>query len=187
MGRETINPRVDRRRFLLAVSALAGGSLLSGSVAAFDKSASGADLTWSSTLSDEQIKIISVIADIIIPETETPGAVGAGVPAFVDRAISAWLLREETVNFLEGLNQFLKQNPLFLTSKASEQEALVRSLDSRLSNLPENLLFYRQLKELVLIGYYTSETGAAVELSYDPVPGGYIPFTTDETVKAWAT
>ncbi len=187
MGRDTINPRVDRRHFLLAVTALAGGSLLPGSLAAFSKSESDTGNTLSPTLIGDQMKIVSVIADIIIPETDTPGATSAGVPAYIDRALSAWLLPSETTNLLDGLNQFSAQNPSFLTSTAAEQKAIIRSLDSRLSDLPKELLFYRQLKELVLIGYYTSEPGAEIELSFDPVPGGYVPFTTDETVKAWAT
>lgn len=187
MGRDTINPRVDRRRFLLAVSALVGGNLLPSSVAAFDRFATDTDADYAPELSGDQIKIVSVMADIIIPDTDTPGATAAGVPVFVDRALSAWLLSAETKNFLKGLDQFAKQHPSFLMATPPEQETIVLSLDNKLSDLPDELAFYRQLKELVLIGYYTSEPGAALELQYDPVPGGYIPFTTNETVKAWAT
>lgn len=47
--------------------------------------------------------------------------------------------------------------------------------------------FFRQLKELTLAGYYTSEIGASQELRWDPAPGRYdpdVPFS--EIGRAWA-
>jgi hypothetical protein len=41
--------------------------------------------------------------------------------------------------------------------------------------------FFAALKELVVVGYYTSEPGATRELRYEPVPGTYqgcLPFST---------
>lgn len=171
----------------MGVAALMGGSLLPGSIAALENSEVGARGDDFSVLTEKQFRTLSVIADVIIPETNTPGAVGVGVPAFIDWALDAWLLPEETNAFLEGLDQFATQNARFLMAKPAVQETVVRSIDEQLHNLPQGLEFYRQLKELVLIGYYTSEIGATMELAYDPIPGGYQPFTTTDSVKAWAT
>jgi gluconate 2-dehydrogenase gamma chain len=47
--------------------------------------------------------------------------------------------------------------------------------------------FFRTMKELTIVGYYTSEVGATVELRHEAVPGrheGCIPFT--EIGRAWA-
>ena len=47
--------------------------------------------------------------------------------------------------------------------------------------------FFRMMKELTLLGYYTSEAGATRELRYVPVPGRYdgcVPFTT--IGRTWA-
>ena len=48
-------------------------------------------------------------------------------------------------------------------------------------NLEEDLSpFFHKLKELVVVGYYTSEIGATQELRYDPMPMEYkgdIPLT----------
>ena len=47
--------------------------------------------------------------------------------------------------------------------------------------------FFRQLKELTLAGYYTSEVGASQELRWNPAPGRYdpdVPFS--EVGRAWA-
>ena len=48
--------------------------------------------------------------------------------------------------------------------------------------------FFRTMKELTLLGYYTSNEGATRELRYAPVPGrfdGCVPFAT--VGRAWAT
>jgi gluconate 2-dehydrogenase gamma chain len=47
--------------------------------------------------------------------------------------------------------------------------------------------FFRTMKELTIVGYYTSEVGATVELRHEAVPGrhqGCVPFT--EIGRAWA-
>jgi hypothetical protein len=47
--------------------------------------------------------------------------------------------------------------------------------------------WFRTLKELTVLGYYTSETGATQELRYVAVPGrfeGCVPFT--QVGRAWA-
>jgi gluconate 2-dehydrogenase gamma chain len=47
--------------------------------------------------------------------------------------------------------------------------------------------FFRAMKELTIVGYYTSEVGATVELRHEAVPGrhqGCVPFT--EIGRAWA-
>jgi gluconate 2-dehydrogenase gamma chain len=47
--------------------------------------------------------------------------------------------------------------------------------------------FFRTMKELTIVGYYTSEVGATVELRHEAVPGRYqgcVPFT--EIGRAWA-
>lgn len=178
---------MDRRQILFGISALMGGSLLPSSVRALERSlASGAEAPLT-LLSGVQLQAVTTIGDIILPATETPGASGAGVPAFIDRALAGWLLKEETDAFLAGLDQFLKGNPGFLGAGPSTQEAVIQGIDSQLEDLPKDVGFYRQLKELVLIGYYTSEVGATEELEYDPVPGGYRVFDMTEETKAWST
>lgn len=50
-----------------------------------------------------------------------------------------------------------------------------------------SLPFFRTMKELTVVGYYTSEVGATVELRHEAVPGRYqgcVPFT--EVGRTWA-
>jgi gluconate 2-dehydrogenase gamma chain len=53
---------------------------------------------------------------------------------------------------------------------------------------PERQPFFRTMKELTLLGYYTSQIGATQELKYAPIPGrfdGCVPFAT--IGRAWST
>ncbi|WP_417450143.1 gluconate 2-dehydrogenase subunit 3 family protein [Kordiimonas sp.] len=178
---------LDRRQVLLGVTALMGGGLLSTSALALEKSLTANEGGKTTILSANQLKAVTTIADIIIPETDTSGAIGAGVPAFIDHALNAWLLEEETQAFLAALDDFLAAYPSFLPAKASRQHDLVAAIDEQLPALPYDVRFYRQLKELVLVGYYTSEVGATEELAYDPVPGGYTIIPVTAETKAWST
>lgn len=178
---------LDRRQILLGLSAVMGSSLLPASVRALEGSLEAASENSTKVLSNAQLDTVAAIAEIIIPATDTPGALGAGVPAWVDQACANWLLREETNAFLAALDEFLRAYPDFVALAAGEQTSIVERLDARLHNLPSDGRFYRQLKELVLIGYYTSEVGATEELAFAAVPGGYRQIKMSDDTKVWAT
>lgn len=178
---------LDRRQILLGLSAVMGGSLLPASVRALEGSLDTASENNPKVLTEAQLDTVAAIAEIIIPATDTPGAKGAGVPAWVDQACANWLLQEETTAFVAALEDFLKAHPDFVASPADAQLVIVEQLDARLDDLPADGYFYRQLKELVLIGYYTSEVGATEELAFDGVPGGYRQIKLSDDTKVWAT
>ncbi len=180
---------VDRRRLLMGFSALVGGALLPSSELILGR-ALAADMDASETnrtLNAKQLRYVSIISDIIIPETETPGAIGAGVPAFIDMALTSWLSGEERGSFMSGLAAFMVSNMEFATACAFQQRTLVEALDEALWDEGHFSGFYRKLKEMTLIGYYTSEVGASVELAYDPVPGPYHEFNLSASDRSWST
>ncbi|WP_417464011.1 gluconate 2-dehydrogenase subunit 3 family protein [Kordiimonas sp.] len=179
---------LDRRRLLIGLSALAGGALLPSSEGILSRALAADEVTTEGgTLSGGQKTCISIIADIIIPETDTAGALGADVPAFIDMALTSWLSAEERMSFLSGLDAFIGMNAGFIGSNAEAQKSTVQSLDEALWDADHFSGFYRKLKEMTLIGYYTSEVGASVELAYDPVPGPYHEFKLSASGRSWST
>ena len=56
-------------------------------------------------LNDDQASIVSQIAEIIIPKTDTPGAKEAGVPAFIDQMLNEVYSEEDQKRFTSGLQK----------------------------------------------------------------------------------
>lgn len=147
--------------------------------------------------------MVTTIAELILPATDTPGAKAARVNEFIDLLLTDWFDesdRERFVNGLEGLEAESRgsfDRP-FLELGASEARALLQPLDSEAvemrvaalrsgSRNVAGLPFFGMMKEMTLVGYYTSEIGATQELAYDAVSGsfaGCVPF--DEIGRTWA-
>ena len=117
---------------------------------------------------------ISRIADLIIPETDTAGAVGAGVPAYLDLVIARnadqqlvvadglrWL--DSEADHLHGRN-FMQLNE---TQQLSILEPLCEAADSTTGMARgRNVQFFALIKSLTSDGYYTSQVGLMQELAY---------------------
>lgn len=135
----------------------------------------------------DQARTLDAVAEVMIPATSTPGARAAGVPQFVDRALATWCTPADAAALKAGLDQIdadarTSGGAAFAALPAAQQAALVSRYDA------DGKAFWRQLKELVTTGYFTSEPGATIALRYDPVPGDYrgcVPLK--EIGRGWAT
>ena len=191
---------MTRREALRRTAGLLGGvvstpvwsGLLSGC------SAPGGD--WSpSVLTPDQVDTVRRMADLIIPETDTPGAVAAGVHRFVDTLLADGFAAADREAFLAGLDDLDARcqnayEATFVDLEPPLQKAVVAEMDDETFGAgaaewhPDRPPFFRVMKELTLVGYYTSEIGASQELKINVVPGRYdgvVPF--DEIGRAWST
>ncbi|MBS0612681.1 MAG: gluconate 2-dehydrogenase subunit 3 family protein [Proteobacteria bacterium] len=151
---------------------------------------SDAAVAQPSLLDERQRTMLSDIAELIIPATDTPGAVEAGVPAFIDHIVSTWFTTAERVSFLKGLDEldaFCSQrfSRSFALCDAGQRSAALTEAERRATGYqPEPMKtvadavggevpFFPRVKALTVLGYYTSEVGATQELSYNPIPASY--------------
>lgn len=151
-------------------------------------------------LKAEQAALVAEVAEIIIPKTDTPGAKDAGVPAFIDILVKDCYKKEDQDNFLSGLADFDKgakdsYGDAFLDLDAAQQveyvtkvhsDALTASKEEGAKDKPRP--FILTMKELTVVGFFTSEPGATQVLQYEAVPGAYkgcLPLS--EVGKTWAT
>jgi len=191
---------IDRREALRRVGVLLGGLVSAPTAAGV---LSGCERTsspdWTpETLTTEQNEMVDTIAEIIIPATDTPGARAANVNRFVDTMVGDSYASSDRTRFLNGLASVNtrcedRYGAVFLDCDAAQQRAFVAEMDDNTfgpdadSPGSESPSFYRMLKELVVIGYYTSEIGATQELRMSIAPGTYdgnVPY--DEIGRAWS-
>ena len=144
------------------------------------------------TLSPHQNATLTVMTDLIIPETDTPGAKAVCVNEFIDLILTEWAHEDERQRFLAGLDLVDKRsNALFardfVDASPAQQDALLRDLDQGFAIERQQLArepyvrhkFYDQLngnffgdvKRMTMYGYYTSEVGLTQELRKQRIPG----------------
>ena len=143
----------------------------------------------------EQGILITQVSGIIIPKTDTEGAIEVGVPGFIDQMLKETYKPEDQKKFLEGLDEFAAAaeskygDPFIELDPEQQAEWVMAQHEMAISNKEASeYSFILKLKELTMVGYFTSEEGATRVLQYDPVPGAYhgcLPF--EEVGKTWAT
>ncbi len=136
-------------------------------------------------LTEHQNALVSAVAELIIPETDTPGAGAAQVNRFVDVMLAEWIEADARDAFLRGLTALDARSVTtfgtpFLELDAGRQTVLLHGMDAELTalrhaDLPTDTHFFQQMKWLTLYGYYTSEVGATEELQQVIAPGRYDP------------
>ena len=146
------------------------------------------------TLDAHQNATLTLIADMIIPETDTPGAKGARVNEFIDLILTDWATDQERQKFMAGFAEVdqLSQTLFgkdFIDASPAQQEDLLRNLDQRFAEERSTVAqqryvrrerdqelngsFFNVVKRMTLYGYYTSEIGFTKELRKEIIPGVY--------------
>ena len=175
---------MDRRAFLLTMSAAFGANLIAPLGRMVRAQANEIDPVGLSggkaVFSDSERPVVMTLSEIIIPTTDTPGAIEAGVPGYIEFMLGEWYQEDERQNFLTGLNQLMalssvEEGVTFQQLSNSNQTALVQRMhDGEISSMDEGgRTFFDHIKQLTLAGYYTSEIGMTVERVYLPVPGKF--------------
>jgi hypothetical protein len=129
--------------------------------------------------------LLSVVSEMIIPTTDTPGAQGAGVPEFIKLMLSEWYDAGERSRFLDKLSVFDESaiksgQDSFVSAPESVRIAILKTQDDK-----GRQSVFSEIKELTVFGYYTSEV-ATKELNYRLIPGAYnacVPL--EEVGKTW--
>src|SRR5690606_33600173 len=102
---------MDRREALRRTALLMGGALSAPAImGVLNGCTAKPTIDWKPEfLSNDQGILISQIAEIIIPKTDTPGAKDVGVPAFIDSMLKDVYSKEEQQRYLDGLKSFDEQ------------------------------------------------------------------------------
>ncbi len=119
-------------------------------------------------------KLLVAMVDVILPATATPSASEAGVPAFIELTMAELVSRENREEFYAQLDQFGAQ---CLTQQGLRFDKMTPSAQHEYfgASIGRRDEFCRQLKQLTMTAYYTSQRGMTEALEYNPIPGTYNP------------
>jgi hypothetical protein len=143
-------------------------------------------------ITENQKSIVAEVAEMIIPRTGSPGAKDAGVPAFIVMMIQDCYKTPEHISFLDGLRnleqrEFLRLTPeqklAILKKVEADSVEEMKAYQVQQTKMGDNedreqmnaqlkgVPYWRLMKELTMLGYFTSETGIKASFDYVPIPG----------------
>ena len=125
---------------------------------------------------DQQRALVTALSERVIPTTDTPGAIAAGVPGFIEKLLADWGLPDDRKPILAGLDRIEARSQadyqLAADKATPEQQDALLTLAME-DKLPGGADFFDKFRQLVITGYFTSEIGITQEREYLPVPGHY--------------
>jgi hypothetical protein len=205
---------VQRVTALLGGAALAGGDgLLAFSFDAMAVDQAMARGVDGFTATD--VALLDEIAETILPETSTPGAKAAKVGAFMALMVTSTYTEQARRVFRDGLGQLNEASReahglSFMAASPAQRLVLLEALDrdqktaaeerasaarSRAPLAPSSAApvsdepphYFRLMKELALLGYFTSEVGYTQAMRYVEAPGRFDPCVPHAPGdKSWA-
>lgn len=201
---------IDRREAIRRISVVLGGVVSTPTLAALlsgCEAPRGDRVFAARTLDDGGLRTVELIAEAIIPQTDTPGASAARVHEFVDMMLTDFYTEEARRRFLDRLAELdgralALYDRSFAEARSEERAELLDVLDAEAYPDPDGdpaaaadvdrrvaegePPFMRTMKELVVAGYYTSEIGQTVELHTPPF-GSYEADVPLEAIgRSWA-
>ncbi|RYD44468.1 MAG: gluconate 2-dehydrogenase subunit 3 family protein [Sphingomonadales bacterium] len=169
---------IDRRDALAGMAALFGAALFApiARAAAAQMSLISDGPPSAPVFTAQQRALMTTLSERVMPTTDTPGAIAAGVPEYIEKLLADWSLPEDRKPILAGLDAIearSRSDYKVAADKASpaQQDALLTlAMEDK---LPGGADFFDKFRQLVLTGYFTSEVGITQEREYLPVPGHY--------------
>lgn len=185
---------MNRRDAIKKVAIMLGGAFSAPTLLAMEQWEMGSTGTLfnpSFNLTESQKRILAEVAELILPRTDTPGAKDAGVPAFIEMMMKDCYKEPEHLSFLEGLKTL--EESQFLSLSEKEKIEVLKKIEAdtkeqmkarqvkqtkmgdnedkeEMKQVPKGLPFWRLIKELTLLGYFTSEVGIKASFEYVPIP-----------------
>ena len=137
----------------------------------------------------DEAKIISTLVDMILPRTDTPGALDVKVDLFIDKVWAKTRNAEEQQSIRDQITAFnadcvSNYGDSFINLTVTDRIQVLKTAEAisgkfgngvwgKSVGKQEPIGFYRSLKAMAIWAYFTSEEIGEKVLSYDPIPGDY--------------
>ncbi len=184
---------MNRRKALQRTGLLAGATVLMPSMLSLFQSCKNENrLNWQPVfLNEEEAKTISALVDMILPRTETPGALDVKADMFIDKVFAETYdtagqenIRTEIAAFNADCKN--KMEDIFIDLSGADRTKVLQEAEATSGKFNPGVWgtsvgeqkpigFYRSMKSMAIWAYFTSEEMGEEVLSYDPIPGNYEP------------
>lgn len=188
---------MNRREAISQVSWILGGAIIGSSIF-LEYGCNSSPVQKLVFFDQKTIDLLNEIGETILPQTSTPGAKEAKVGQFMDIMVKDCYSKEHQGIFLEGIKSIdkdckTKTGKSFMESSAQERTSFLTELDTKQNAYMETKKaeepphYFRMMKELTLLGFFTSEIGSTKALRYVETPGSFdgdVPYKKGD--RAWA-
>ena len=188
---------MNRREAIQKVSWILGGTIIGSSIF-LEYGCNSGTQQGSDFFDKATTDLLNEIAETILPKTNTPGAKEAKVGEFMNVMVKDCYTKADQEIFKAGIQSLEKgckekTGKNFVDCSPEERTSYLTTLDSEQKAYTEKKLaedpahYFRMMKELTLLGFFTSEIGATKALRYVETPGSYngeLPYKKGD--RAWA-
>ncbi|WP_438479205.1 gluconate 2-dehydrogenase subunit 3 family protein [Oleiharenicola lentus] len=184
---------MTRREAVIRMALMMGASVVGPRLLA---KTFGSEKESAALFSPANIALLDEIGETIIPATKIPGAKAVGIGAFIAMMVTDCYVSRDQEGFKAGLAQlaadyekrfsekFISGKPENRTTFLNELDREQRKYTSTNKRVTESYEtgavpdrppahYFRMMRELTILGYFSSEIGSTQALRYLEVPGRY--------------
>jgi Gluconate 2-dehydrogenase subunit 3 len=192
----TLTPQVmNRREAVWRIAVLMGGAMVGSEVLLSGQSL--ADKQPTAPFTDADRALLDEIGETIVPATDIPGAKAVKIGSFMTMMVTDCYNDRQHAAFAAGLTKIndacrAKYGASFMEATPTQRTELANALDAEQRSYNHSkgkddpAHYFRMMKELAVLGYFTSEIGCTQAVKYVEVPGAYhgdVPYKKGD--RAW--
>ncbi len=174
---------MNRRELLKMIATLTGGAVIGGEffLAGCNNPDKGVTLAFTA----DDTAFLNEVAETILPKTQSAGAKEAKVGEFMTRYVTDCYTHTDQEAFHKGMDKIneacQKQHGHdFMKATPEQRTALLTVIDKERAEYQKNRKgeepphYFQYIKQLTIMGYFTSKEGRNTATRYEPAPGKYI-------------
>ncbi|WP_343853527.1 gluconate 2-dehydrogenase subunit 3 family protein [Algoriphagus jejuensis] len=169
---------MNRRDALKSVALMMGGTMIGAS--ALLTGCSPERQLKDLNFTPEDLAFLDEIGETIIPTTDTPGAKATKIGEFMVMMVKDCYDADQQKAFIDGLNMLSKdfkaeKGADFMEASGEDRLVYLNAMQEKFkaSGDSREPIVINMLRDLTVLGYFSSEIGATQALRYEEVPGRY--------------
>lgn len=179
---------MERREAIKLTSLFLGGTIIGSE---FFLTGCASDRSSEALISEADIHFLNEVGETILPETErSPGAKAANIGEFMSLMVKDCYSEQEKEIFTSGIEKLDHRakklfSSGFIELKPAQKHELLVLIDEEAGGREEH--YFTMIKQLTILGYFTSQPGTTKALRYNPIPGefkGCIPYEKGDKLFA---